>query len=88
MVDQLKAHEALGVGRPFTGRYMTQDQLWGKVQYVCSLNPNRRRFLFGLLRKIDWVSVRSNAEREALTVPRENVRLMNKVTPPARHRHA
>ena len=68
LVAQLEAHATLANGGAFTEPYMTQEQLWGKVEYVCSINPNRRRYLYKLLRNIHWPAARAQAEQIGLIV--------------------
>ncbi len=61
---QLRDHAHLGDGKwRFTGPYYTQDQLWGRVEYVCWVNPKRRGQLYGLLNKIKWDKVREEAAK-------------------------
>ncbi len=70
LVRQLADHASLGAGGEFRGPYCTQEQLWGRIGYVCSLNPKRRRTLLALHRRIDWDIANDNARLAGLLAPR------------------
>lgn len=61
LVRQLKDHASLAQGEDFDGPFRTPDQLWGSVEFVSWINPRRRHSLFGLLKRIDWVSAHKEA---------------------------
>lgn len=69
LVRRLEDHAALGAGTGFAGPYCTPEQLWGRIGYACSLNPNRRRPLMALLGKIDWDIANDNARLMGLIAP-------------------
>ena len=63
---QLADVASLGVGGPFEGPYFTKSQIRGRVQFVCWVNPGRRRRLQALMAKVAWVQVREEARRRGL----------------------
>jgi RNA-directed DNA polymerase len=58
---QLEAHRAFGAGGELIGPLFTQDQLRGRVEYVCAINPNRARSLRQRLGNVNWDAVKENA---------------------------
>jgi RNA-directed DNA polymerase len=58
---QLHDHRELGLGGHFAGPFFTQDQLWGRVEFVSWICPKRRGYLYGLLKRIKWDVVYSEA---------------------------
>lgn len=58
----------LSQGDKFTGPYFTRGQIWGKVNFVCWVNPGRRRVLQKFFLSIPWKKVAVEAERRGLVV--------------------
>jgi hypothetical protein len=63
---QLADVARLRAGGAFDGPYFTEAQIRGRVQYVCWINPRRRKHLFKELSGIDWQAVRDEARRRGL----------------------
>jgi RNA-directed DNA polymerase len=70
---QLADHARLGRDEPFDGPYYTQQQIRGRVLYVCRINPGRRRQLLAMLRTVDWAAARTEAYLRGLVVARKRV---------------
>lgn len=69
---QLADARRLAVGDHFEGPYYTEGQIWGRVQFVCWINPGRRRSLEHQYRMIRWDKVREAAESRNLTISRKS----------------
>jgi RNA-directed DNA polymerase len=54
VLRQLQDAASLSRGETFHGPYFTQNQLWGRVQFIIWVNPNRRRLLLSRFAQIDW----------------------------------
>jgi RNA-directed DNA polymerase len=65
---QLEDAASLGRGGPFDGPYYTEAQIWGRVRFICWVNPRRRRVLMGKLGRVDWRQVRVEAQSRGLEV--------------------
>lgn len=66
-VDKLlRQHITLSNGGEFTGTFLTEAQLWGKVSFVCWVNPGRAPELLSLLKRIDWDQAFENAHARGL----------------------
>lgn len=63
---QLADAARLAMGGQFDGPYYTQGQVWGRVQFVCWVNPSRRRTLVRQFRAIRWDKVCEEARRRGL----------------------
>jgi RNA-directed DNA polymerase len=67
VIQQLRDAESLSRGQSFAGpTFFTQSQLWGRVRFICWVNPNRRRTLVLLLARINWKSHQSHAIERGL----------------------
>jgi RNA-directed DNA polymerase len=60
-------------GDPFQGPYFTEGQLWGRVQFIIWVNPNRRRSLLHRFAKIDWSKHVAEACRLGLAASRKTL---------------
>ncbi|MCH8824517.1 MAG: RNA-directed DNA polymerase [Planctomycetes bacterium] len=54
---QIKDARNLADGRPFEGPYYTRDQIAGRLNFVCWVNPGRRRSLKNKFRAVQWNNV-------------------------------
>jgi hypothetical protein len=66
VVRSIHDHISLVSGGDFTGPYLTQAELWGKVSFICWVNPGREPELFSLLGRIDWERAFEEASRRGL----------------------
>ena len=66
VVRQVRDATSLGRAQPFQGPYYTQAQITGRVRFICWVNPGRRMAVLPLLRRIDWVRVRAEAQKRGL----------------------
>lgn len=71
--SHIDAHRVLGLGGEFTGVLFTRDQLTGRVEYVCSINPGRSKPLRRRLGLIDWERVVEHAADRGLMVCRKQL---------------
>lgn len=69
--------KSLGQGGKFTGPYYTKGQVWGRVQFVCWVNPGRRRQLLQLLRLVHWNHVGEEAAKRGLVVCKKRLKPMH-----------
>jgi hypothetical protein len=74
----LEAHRMLGLNGPFDAQLCTEAQLQGRVNYVCSINRNRRRSLRSLLGSINWERVQRNALERGLIISHKRLRRIAK----------
>ena len=51
----------LARGEEFIGPYLTMQQLRGKIEFVCWVNPGRRASLEARFKKINWTDAEKNA---------------------------
>ena len=63
---QLVDAERLSRGEAIEGPYYSEEQIRGRIQYVCWINPGRRKHLRVRLGRIDWSAVRAEAQRRQL----------------------
>ena len=70
---QLKDAASLAEGGEFVGPYLTESQMRGKVHFVTWVNPGRKRQLFALLKKIDWLKVSEQGRTRGLVANRRKV---------------
>jgi hypothetical protein len=61
-------HATLAAGGPFTGPYRTECQVRGRVQFICWVNPRRRRLLLPKLAGVDWRRVGEEAARRGIAM--------------------
>jgi hypothetical protein len=69
---QLDDVASLAAGKGFQGPYYTKSQIGGRVQFVCWVNPNRRRRLLRWYRSIPWERV-EQAARQGLLIANKKV---------------
>ena len=60
-------------GGPFHGPYFTEPQLWGRVQFIVWVNPNRRHALLSRFAKINWSKVAGEARKRGLEASGQTV---------------
>jgi hypothetical protein len=63
---QIRDAEHLANGRPLKGPYFAKAQILGRVAFICWVNPRRRKHLFRLLRRVNWIKLREEARRRGL----------------------
>ncbi len=73
VLRQLNDAANLARGDPFQGPYFTEGQLWGRVQFIVWVNPNRKRQLLHRFGKIDWSKVAEEARRLGLAASRKTL---------------
>jgi hypothetical protein len=77
--EHLEAHRLLGLGHDSAGPLFTEDQLRGRVAYVCAVNCHRSRILRQRLGQIDWPNVKVNAISRGLIVCRRGLKHVPKL---------
>jgi hypothetical protein len=75
---QLHDAASLAQGGPFAGPYYLHDQVLGRVQFACWVNPSRKRSLCKKVRSIDWGAVEKEAQIRGYTVCRRTLRRMRR----------
>jgi RNA-directed DNA polymerase len=70
---QLADAASLATGGDFQGPYYTEGQIWGRVQFVCWVNPGRRRELLRTFRAVPWKAVADEARRRGLVVTKKTL---------------
>jgi len=68
---QLGDAKSMASGGPFDGPYFTEGQIRGRIEFVCWVNPGRRRTLLRSFRAIAWDKVNSEAKNRGLVVTRK-----------------
>jgi len=68
---QLADTKSLADDSSFDGPYFTQGQIRGRIEFVCWVNPGRRRTLLRSFRAIAWDKVSSEAKNRGLVVTRK-----------------
>jgi hypothetical protein len=63
---QISDAASLAVDGDFRGPYYTESQIWGRVQFVCWVNPGRRKTLLGKYRTVPWQKVNEEARHRGL----------------------
>jgi hypothetical protein len=71
---QLDDAGKLAIGGDFNGPYFTRDQLAGRIQFVCWINPGRRRVLVSKFNSISWKSVAKEAAIRRLVAAKRRLR--------------
>ena len=66
-VRRLTDVAALGDGGAFKGPYWTRNELFGRMRYVCWVNPNRKSTLIPLWRELNWDRIEAEATRRGIT---------------------
>lgn len=64
---------SLAMVKEFRGPYLTKGQIWGKIQFVCWVNPYRRRQLASKFRSIPWEKVEMEARERGLIVAKKTL---------------
>lgn len=70
---QLKDAASLTEGGEFVGPYLTESQMRGKVHFVTWVNPGRKKQLFAILKRIDWLKVCTEGAARGLVAKHRNV---------------
>jgi hypothetical protein len=60
----IRDHISLAGGGAFTGPFHSQDQLWGKVSFICWVNPKRQAEMFSLFGRMNWEQAFTQACQE------------------------
>jgi RNA-directed DNA polymerase len=66
VVQQIHDAGRLSRGELTTGPFLTQSQIWGRVQFICWVNPGRKRSLLPLMSKVDWKNHAGAALKQGL----------------------
>jgi RNA-directed DNA polymerase len=66
-VRRLTDMAALGNGMAFQGPFWTRNELFGRVRYVCWVNPHRQKTLVPLWRSLQWDQIEAEAMRRGIT---------------------
>jgi RNA-directed DNA polymerase len=77
-VRRLKDLASLGAGGEFIGPYFGHAELYGRIQYICWVNPNRRRMLMPLWRALDWECIEGEAARRGILTKRKRYAIKRK----------
>lgn len=85
LVRRLDDHASLARGGPFVGPFQSDDQLRGKVQYVCWVNPGRRLRLFRKFRAVPWYKMWNEAVRRGLVKAEPQMRKRDEPAPSFAH---
>jgi len=70
---QLADARRLAAGDQFDGPYYTEGQIWGRIQFVCWVNPGRRRTLVRQFRAIRWDKASEEAKRRGLVAAKKSL---------------
>lgn len=70
---QLSDVDSLSMGNGFDGPYFTKDQIRGRIQFVCRLNPGRKRDLIRRFKGIRWQLAEDEAARRGLVQRKERL---------------
>ena len=70
---QLADASRLATGGDFEGPYYTEGQIWGRVQFVCWVNPGRRQGLLRKYRAVNWKAVADEARSRELVIVRKTL---------------
>ena len=68
---QLADTKNLAGGGQFDGPYFTQGQIRGRIEFVCWVNPGRRRTLLRSFRAIGWNKASDEAKKRGLVVTKK-----------------
>jgi RNA-directed DNA polymerase len=68
---QLEDLKQLAGGGEFCGPYYTRNQVAGRVQFVCWVNPSRRKKMLGAFARVPWQKVEQEAELRGLVARRK-----------------
>lgn len=70
---QLADAKSLAGGGPFDGPYFTKGQIRGRVEFVCWVNPGRRRTLLRSFRAIAWNKASDEAKKRELVAVKKSL---------------
>jgi len=70
---QLADARRLAAGDRFDGPYYTKGQIWGRIQFVCWVNPGRRRTLVRQFRAIRWDRMSEEAKHRGLVAAKKSL---------------
>ncbi len=70
---QIEDAADLAAGRDFHGPFFTAEQVRGRVQFVCWVNPRRRASLLARFRAVDWKRAQLEAEKQELCITRKRL---------------
>jgi hypothetical protein len=68
LAERMSQLLALSRGEAFTGEYLVQDQLEGRLRFVCWVNPGRGGALWRQFRRLDWRAIEGEALERGLVV--------------------
>jgi RNA-directed DNA polymerase len=71
--EQLQNAEILAAGGEANGLYCTRGQVYGRIQFVCSINPGRKRGLLRRLGSVDWDKAVAEAIRRGLVLEKKRL---------------
>jgi RNA-directed DNA polymerase len=77
LVRQIKDASELANDLEFEGPYYTASQIWGRVRFVCWVNPGRKRELVRRFRSVNWKAVRALAQKRGYEVCRKTLTKTN-----------
>jgi RNA-directed DNA polymerase len=63
----------LGGGGQFTGPYFTRNQIAGRIQFVCWVNPSRRKRLLSSFYRVPWEKVELEADARGLVASKKTL---------------
>jgi hypothetical protein len=70
---QIKDASELAHDREFEGPYYTAGQIWGRVRFVCWVNPGRKRDLVRRFRSVNWKTVKTLARKRGYEACRKTL---------------
>jgi hypothetical protein len=74
VMQQIEDAKRLVEGSPdFSGLYYTPEQIMGKVNFICSINPGRKATLMRLYKLVPWKRVIVEAERRGLIAQKKRL---------------
>ena len=79
---QLADAATLATGGDFQGPYYTEPQIWGRIQFVCWVNPGRHRVLLRKFREVCWKKVDEEARRRGLISTKKTLKRQTPADPP------
>ena len=71
---QIADARELAAGREFAGPYYIEAQIRGRVQFVCWINPGRRRCLMRRFNAVPWKQAAREARKRGLVAARKTLR--------------
>jgi hypothetical protein len=70
---QIEDASALANGSDFLGPYYTEAQIWGRIQFVCWINPGRRQTLLRKYRAVAWRKASEEARKRGLVATKKSL---------------